>query len=371
MSPTCRLLPFAAVLLVACGDAPLPTGGTPPAVTQSTRLLDDGHLAVFVQNLYIGTDVDAVLTAPPDQVAGKVIEALATFVATDWADRAAAIAAAIVAAQADVVALNEVTTLEVAGFAPFFPDFTVPFLDVLMAAISQAGGEYDLAGVVDNIDLTLALGGASIRLRDADAMLVRRGVGVTNVTAANYAARVTVPLGPLGAVDLVRGYVAADITSNGRTARVAVTHLEPKSTSPLLQLGQAQELAAALGQTTLPVIIAGDINSDPADPDPVTPYRLFTAAGFQDAGLLANGQGGNVPTCCHDPDLRNAIQAFDERIDHVLMRRTAESHQPDKPIRPVRFDLFGDAPAERTAGGLWPSDHAGVIVRIGWQGLLY
>lgn len=371
MSLTCRLLPLAAALLVACGDTPLPTGGTPPAVPQAAGLLDDGHLAVFVQNLYIGTDVDAVLTAPADQVAGKVVEALATFVATDWSDRAAAIAAAIVAANADVVALNEVTTLEVAGFAPYFPDFTVPFLDVLMAAISQAGGAYEVAGVVDNIDLSLALGGASIRLRDADAMLVRRGIGVANVTAANYAARVTVPLGPLGSVDLIRGYVAADITSNGRTVRVAVTHLEPKSTSPLLQLGQAQELAAVLGQATVPVIIAGDINSDPADPDPATPYRLFAAAGFQDAGLLANGLGGDRPTCCHAPDLLNAVQAFDERIDHVLMRRAAGSHQPGKPIRPVRFELFGDAPAERTAGGLWPSDHAGVFVQVGWQGLLY
>ncbi len=369
MSPWTRLLPLAVLAVGACGDAPLPTqslGGAP-----ASQFTDDGHLGVFAQNLYIGTDVDAVLTAPADQVADRVVAALATFLATDWNDRARAIAAEIVRNGADVVALNEVTTLAVAGFAPYFPDFTVVFLDVLMAEIAQAGGRYEVAGVVNNIDLTLGLGGASIRLRDADALLVRRGVGVANLTAANYAARVTVPLGPLGSVDLVRGYVAADITSRGRTARVVVTHLEPKSTSPLLQLGQAQELAAVLGGATLPVIIAGDINSDPSDPDPVTPYRLFAAAGFQDAGLLANAAGGNVPTCCNDADLRNASQAFDERIDHVLMRRAAGARPAAKAIAPVRFTLFGDEPSERTAGGLWPSDHAGVFVQVGWQGLLH
>ena len=47
---------------------------------------------------------------------------------------------------------------------------------------------------------------------------------------------------------------------------------------------------------------------------------------------------------------------FDERIDHVLTR-PGFGHLTNK--------IVGTDPANRTPGGLWPSDHAGLIVGIG------
>ncbi len=359
-------LPMAVVLLAGCQDADLPSWSSkvPEAALPSATASD--HLVVYTQNLYVGTDVDAVLASPPAEVQQRVMAALGTFVATDWSSRARRIAAEIAQRRPDVIGLNEVTTLDVQGLAPLFPDLSVSFLPVLLAELSARGIQYDVAGTVDNIDVGLSLGGPSIRLRDADVMLVRRGLSVSNVTSGNYLARVTVPLGPLGSVDLVRGYVIADVTSRDRTVRVAVSHLEPKSTAPALQLAQAQELAAILSTATGPVIIAGDLNSDPRDPDPVTPYTLLREAGYQDTWLLDPGRRSLGFTCCHAPELRDDGRGFDERIDLVLVR----DGSPANPIGPVHAELFGVTQRDRTEANLWPSDHAGLFTRLSWQGLL-
>jgi hypothetical protein len=355
---------LAALALVACaGDQ-----STSPSVMSRSVSAESDHFEVFAQNVYVGADVDQVLSAAPEQLQERLFEALATFASTDWPGRAATIAATIAERLPAVVALNEISTLEVAGLSPYFPDIEVPFLPILMAAIANAGAEYVVAGVVNNIDVNLNLGGPSIRLRDADAILVRADLQVQGVSTGNYAARVTVPLGPVGSVDLVRGWVAADVLSNGRTVRVVATHLEPKSTSPLLQLGQAQELIEILASAPSAVVIAGDLNSDPADPDPVTPYRMLLKAGFEDS-WLANGATRDAPgfTCCHEPSLTEAQVNFDERIDHVLVRRTSGATGT---LRPSHPEVIGDDPGERGANGLWASDHAGLLVRLGWNGVL-
>jgi hypothetical protein len=331
-------------------------------VTQPTE-----HFEVFTQNVYVGADVDRVLSAAPEQMQDRLFEALATFVATDWPGRARAIAATIAGRAPAVVALNEITTLEVSGLSPLFPDLHVPFLPILMSALAEAGVTYEVAGIVQNIDVNLDLGGPRIRLRDADALLVRGDLGYGGVASGNYAARVSVPLGPVGTVDLVRGWVAADVRVGGREVTVVATHLEPKSTSPLLQLGQAQELVSLFGTRQGPVIVAGDINSDPADPDPSTPYRMLVDAGYEDA-WLANGGTRRNPgyTCCHAASLDQPSGALDERIDHVLIRRGPGARGP---LRPVHPEVIGDENQERGSNGLWPSDHAGVLVRLGWNGL--
>jgi endonuclease/exonuclease/phosphatase family metal-dependent hydrolase len=158
------------------------------------------------------------------------------------------------------------------------------------------------------------------------------------------------------------------VNSHDRVVRVVATHLEPKSTSPLLQLGQVQELIANLASHQGAVIIAGDLNSDPLDPDPVTPYRMLLDAGFEDSWLAAGVTRSTAGfTCCHAATLDDPAGGFDERIDHVLVRRPSGAAGP---LRPVHPDIIGDDAAERGSNGLWASDHAGLLVRLGWNGLL-
>jgi endonuclease/exonuclease/phosphatase family metal-dependent hydrolase len=110
-----------------------------------------------------------------------------------------------------------------------------------------------------------------------------------------------------------------------------------------------------------PVVWAGDFNAD-ANAGAVT-YRLVTGSGFTDLWPLAhprdlgltngpadgvgalNAEGVLVPY----PSL-----VFDARIDLVLLRdRNGRLHD-------VRAATFGTERSDRTASGLFPSDHAAV-----------
>ena len=81
---------------------------------------------------------------------------------------------------------------------------------------------------------------------------------------------------PLGTIDIERGFVAIDTTIDGKDYRVVTTHLEiqrPDATNPLSQFFQAAQVAELLQilLNTTPldrsVVVAGDMNSDPRDPD--------------------------------------------------------------------------------------------------------
>ena len=81
-------------------------------------------------------------------------------------------------------------------------------------------------------------------------------------------------------------------------------------------------------------------------------YNLVAAAGFVNRGVT-------VDTCCHDADLLNATAAFgpNSRIDHIL------TDTPGKVVG-AGATLIGANPAFKTATGLWPSDHGGVVSRL-------
>jgi endonuclease/exonuclease/phosphatase family metal-dependent hydrolase len=148
-----------------------------------------------------------------------------------------------------------------------------------------------------------------------------------------------------------RGYVAADATVGGRTYRVVSTHLE--SAHPLVRLAQATELVQFLAGETRPIIALGDFNSDPWSGDPTYPF--LTGAGYADVWLKRDGGPTQSLTCCQASDLSNTTSLLDERVDLVLTRNLAGEA--------VFADVIGDDPAERS-GGLWPSDHAGVVARF-------
>lgn len=353
------------ILLAACSADDSATGPEPSAIHVANS---DPTLTVFSQNVYVGTNVDAVLGAPADQLQARLFEALATFASTNWPERADRIAEYIAANRPDLVSLNEVSHVTIQGLAPAFPDLDVNFLPILMAALSERGTDYVVAGSVANIDANLSLGGPSIRLEDFDVVLARADVAITNVVAQRYSAQVSVPLGALGTIDLVRGWVQVDATVGGRTVRFVSTHLEPQETSLPLQLAQSGELIASLADSPYPVVIAGDLNSDPLDSAPLTSYDQFANAGFDDAWLSRAGsrtESGN--TCCTSSNLLDPLAGHHKRIDLVLARPAGRAR--GQAIRPVQFDVFGDTPTDRTVGGLWVSDHAGVMATIPWRQL--
>jgi hypothetical protein len=127
------------------------------------------------------------------------------------------------------------------------------------------------------------------------------------------------------------------------------------------------------------VIILCDCNSDPLDASVKDgeshahqdPYLLITGqndgqGGFTDEWLLhapaADGWTSGLSELVNDSP-EQAAARFDHRIDMVFGRRADGSPMPVD-----RAAVVGRDPDERTPptpiGRLWPSDHAGVVVRL-------
>jgi hypothetical protein len=90
-------------------------------------------------------------------------------------------------------------------------------------------------------------------------------------------------------------------------------------------------------------------------------HQVVTGAGYTDAwAALRPGVIGF--TCCHAADLSDQVAPFSQRIDYVFARGVTEGGRVFGQI-----DRFGEVPADRTAGPLypvWPSDHAGVVATL-------
>jgi endonuclease/exonuclease/phosphatase family metal-dependent hydrolase len=99
------------------------------------------------------------------------------------------------------------------------------------------------------------------------------------------------------------------------------------------------------------VVLVGDLNSTTS----ATSYAALTANGFVDVwGTLHPGANGF--TCCEAlPSIDNSIPSLSDRIDYVLTRG---------PFEAEGIELLGALSSSRTASGLWPSDHAGLVAKL-------
>jgi endonuclease/exonuclease/phosphatase family metal-dependent hydrolase len=319
-------------------------------------------LTIMTYNLYIGTDVDRVLSSPPDEFDQRVQEALATFIATDYGERSGAIADLIEETNPHVLGLQEVYVISTQGI-PGVEDMTVDFLQILMAQLGARGLNYQLAAQEVLTQLQLPVGGGAVGLVDSDALLVRGDVPFDNTEAVVYQAKLTVPFGPT-TLDILRGYTAADVRVGGKRYRVVNTHPEPKQPDPQIQKDQVNELLTALADAKDPVVVVGDLNSGPADADPDAPYNQLRASNFADVWLkrVPRGRRFDDPgyTCCQAADLQNAMSQLVERIDLIMVRNDFD-FLPRSVVGPSWVEVVGDEQADRTASGLWPSDHASVV----------
>lgn len=343
------------LLAGACGDrtdSPFSPDVPAPAPAHEAA----GELALLTRNLYVGADVDAVIaalaTSDPSDDIPALLAAVATLRQTDFAARAAAFADEIARYRPHAVGLQEVSTLDLT-LPPLGVDLHLDFLPALQAELSERGLSYEVAARVRNIEAAPLPG---VSLVDEDVLLVDRSrVVVHGAVGQHFAAN----LGPVApGVVLQRGYVRADVTVGGRSYVIASTHLESGGAAGLDQLRalQAGELAQALASPPV-AIVMGDLNDGPGSPM----YQVLEGAGFTDAWTaLRPGVVGF--TCCHLSDLSDQIAPFSQRIDYVLVRGMGHGG-----ILQGQIWRTGDVPADRITGPdhpIWPSDHAGLVVRL-------
>ncbi len=305
-------------------------------------------LRVLTWNLYLGADISRIFGATLGEMPDRVARLWAMVRATDFVARAQALADCIARADADVLALQEVFRWA-RGPASAMPAAEIDFLGLLISSLAERGLDYDIAARSPGPPLWLPLslergGWQGVWLQDAVVILARRGrCAAAGAGAGRFAVRHEVSLaGAIFPID--RGWVGADLEWDGRRARLICTHLE--YFKPEVQLPQLGEILAGPAAVAGPVILAGDLNSGPGAPV----WQRLSQAGFVDG--WADQAGG--ATSGQAEDLRNPPGSLKERIDAIFARGMVARDAM----------ILGDQPADRTSGGLWPSDHAGVVVSL-------
>jgi endonuclease/exonuclease/phosphatase family metal-dependent hydrolase len=338
------------------------------------------RLTVLTHNVYYGADFGPLLTAAPEEVPLAAATAWAMVQHNDFPARAGAIAAEIAAERPDLVALQEAAfyrlqhpgDLAFGGTSPATQvvyDFVALILDSLKAhhlhyVVAAADSTTDVElPVLTGIDPGTGFPTFDdVRLTDRDAILARADVAFKNPQHSKYAAYIPVSFGALQ-LGIYEGWSSIEVPLAGRTYRFVATHLEFQQAEPV-QLAQAAELLALLQHETRPTILVGDFNSDAYGrvPAAATPtYGNMLDAGFADS-WLERGRHAPGLTCCQSVDLSNRQPTLDQRIDFIFTRNLPAVVHAGTLI--TAEHVVGDRRADRTASGLWPSDHAGVVARF-------
>lgn len=366
------------ILFVSCQtDQPLS-----PALNETPQndfVIDDTEcdgslkIRVMTRNIYVGTDVDTVLSATdPNQIPQLVTYAFQMLLSTDFPERAKVLAKEIKRNKPDLVGLQEVSIIRTQSPGDAIIGGTIPaedtlfnYLNILMAELQRQGMDYYVAGIIQNSDVELPmLTGVNpftfddVRLTDFDVVLARSNVAVSNVVEANFVTRLVIPIDSTTFIEIPRGFVAVDAEVRGESCRFVNTHLE--AFFEPIRVAQAQELLAALQSETLTTILVGDLNSiAPLGPA----YQMLLGADFRDMWIEKRN---TMPwedgfTFGHDPDLRNRFSNMTERIDYILVRPHAD-YLTDPILSLTK--ILGKKRRDRTRTGLWPSDHAGLAAML-------
>jgi hypothetical protein len=203
------------------------------------------------------------------------------------------------------------------------------------------------------------------RLTMRDAILVKKGVKVSNATTGTFNTLLRVLVGGVLPVDVTRGWAAADLKVNGKKVHVVDSHFEAFDSGSSnrtnhgtmvpkggVREAQAKELIAPGGPSTSkhPTVLIGDFNSDsPVHGDQVDPgdalaYRALLAGGWSERAFTPPPFG----CCIQDPNLSNPSSAgVTHRVDHVMSNS-----------KKIKFKKGGLTTTY--ANGLWSSDHFGV-----------
>lgn len=325
-----------------------------------------GHQNVLVmtQNDYLGADLSPIFSATdPAAVAAAAAVVWGEVQGSDIPRRAAKIGDEIAAAQPDLVALQETVQWLLNGSVQF------DFLQSILDELDSRGAHYSTIGhPLINLTASLPVAGIGVvTFVDREALLARtdlpsQNLSISNIQAEHFSTIISVPISvpiPGSFLPIPRGWISADVSIRGNTFRFITTQLESinQPIDPTVQVAQAAELLSGPANTTLPVVMAGDFNSNANGMEALdnTPtYDELLAGGLDDIWTEVDGHKiGN--TCCQAANLLNFPSELFERIDLVLVNGG---------IQPVLGRDTGIQNGSRISapdGRLWPSDHAGLV----------
>ena len=327
----------------------------------------DRELPVMTRNMDAGSDFGYILAAAlnPEATQAKILGAITqTFLEmhmSNYAGRADLIAGEIQATQPYLVGLQEVTTLRMGTYPGPASTVVDDQLQSLLQSLEQRGLHYKVLKVQKNSEIEMPALDAeynviTVGFTDADAVLVRTDIPVSQLAIQNVQAQhfVNILNFPFAGqtIPFTRGWISVDAKLRGKNYRFVTTHLETFMNE--YQAAQAQELLYGPLDTYLPTILAGDLNSDANNP---------TYANGPAFGILVNGGFADIWSALHPSetgftwpyfleDTTNPDVTPFQRIDLILTRGNG--------VAPVSEQLTGTS----TIGGVWASDHAGVVATL-------
>jgi endonuclease/exonuclease/phosphatase family metal-dependent hydrolase len=398
MNPRTSLFPsvaaFALAAGLAIGTVASAAGGAPvtakarPATDGPLRAADGAPITLMTWNLYFGFDeaplFGAAASGDPQLIADAVSAVWAQVHATDFHVRAAEIAKKVRAAKPDLFAVQEAVQYVRLDGTTLEPMEVIDHLQILLETLAAEGMSYEARSVVEDTNVMLPdAEGNIVTLLDRSAILVRhdpppgqRRFAISNPKSGTFSLLAELCIVPAAdgscEVPLVikRGWASVDVATRDARFRFVTTHLEDvpapvenEEPSPLEQLQLVQAAELTMGEsgpfaTDLRVVLAGDFNTDAVTGWPT--YRFLTApapggAALKDSWRALHPESPG-PTWGPNPDLLAPFPAFTQRIDFVFLKGDG--------LDLVSADVVGNLRADVAPSGLWPSDHAGLVVKL-------
>jgi endonuclease/exonuclease/phosphatase family metal-dependent hydrolase len=361
--------------LAACGGKPDPAAASDDAVASADASAGRAGcrhpgvgggkvVGVLSRNLYLGADLTPVIQAQDfQQFLAATTAVWATVNDNDFRARAVGIADEIAGERPALIGLQEAYLWRIQDPGDFLSGGTTPattvvydYVSELLAALADRGLHYEVAAEVTLFDFEAPIAtGQDVRLTDRGVILARSGLKIANPLGQVFSTLLPLPV--LGQIlPVQRGWVSVEVKHRGEELRFVSTHLE--SFHPAVRIAQAAELRAALEGEQRPVVLVGDLNSEPGTEG----EAVLAEGGFADVWAAVH-PGSAGYTCCWPEDLgvpSPPAPPLDQRIDYVLARG---------PLLPLEAEVLGDEEGDRvavegTARQLWPSDHGGVLARL-------
>lgn len=356
--------------LAACAALLAALSLAPAASAAKKKATKDPTFKVMTRNIYLGGNIFLPIGAPDRTTfEAKTQELWNQIQYTDFPARAKLLANEVKKTSPDLIGMQEVALWRRSadgvkdGSATPSTQVVYDFLKSLQKEFKARKLSYRPAVVQQEADIEAPTQKYDVRLTMRDVIFIKTGkkatVKLRRTGHKQYKTDIGIPV-QTGVVTSKRGYTYVDASVGKRKFRYVNTHLESALEAP--RVGQAKELVAASGPTRVntPVIVGGDLNSDRLNKTKASPvaYRTIVRAGFRDAWLQAQKGREKPYTCCLRTPLANDKPPFpgDHRIDHILLK--------SKKLRGIKATVVGTDPRNRTAKGLWPSDHGGWVATL-------
>lgn len=324
-------------------------------------------VTVMTRNMDAGTDLGYVLAATDAASFARGMQATwAELHSSNFEQRAARLAEEIEETAPDLIALQEVTLWRVGPLlSPPATQVLYDQLDLLLTELAKRNLHYGVVAVQMEVDAEAPVPtvGIDLRMTDRDVVLARLDLPrsqfeVLGAQTHQYAAVFNFGNPVLGQLSVPSGWIAVDIAVKGSKFRFVNTHLQAAVPGvPLaeqVQREQAQELLASILPAGVPIVLAGDFNSN-AEPGPeyTGTAQQIVQAGFADAWKVAHPNDPGYTWPLFGEDQNSGPTTPNERIDLIFVAGAPSGPNPAV-LSAVRT---GAAPP-------FASDHAGVVVKV-------